>query len=41
MMTVQTAMKKTMTTTEPCKYGTDDNDGDDYGDDDYYDDNHT
>ena len=36
MMTVQPAMK-TMTTMKPCKYGTDDNDGDDHGDDDYYD----
>ena len=41
MMTVQPAMKKTMTTMKPYKYVTDDNDGDDhdydYGDDDYYD----
>ena len=40
MMTVQPAMKKTMTTMKPYKYVTDDNDGDDhdydYGDDDYY-----
>ena len=27
MMTVQPAMKKTMTTMKPCKFGTDDNDG--------------
>ena len=41
MMTVQPAMKKTMTTMKPYKYVTDDNDGDDhdydYGDEDYYD----
>ena len=30
MMTVRPAMKKTMTTMKPCKYGTDYNDGDDH-----------